>query len=133
MMSDPATETVLDAMTAINRTWLERRPQELASRFHPDITIVFPGFQGRTRGRDAAVAGFVEFCAAAEVLEYREVDPQAEVVGDTAVVSVRYEMLYTLGGTRYQAAGRDLWVFARHGEDWLAVWRTMLETTEQAV
>jgi hypothetical protein len=35
-------------------------------------------------------------------------------------------------GARYRATGRDLWVFERHGDSCLAVWRTMLDMQENA-
>lgn len=41
-------------------------------------------------------------------------------------------MLYEWLGTRYRATGRDLWVFEEQDGEWLAVWRTMLDTEEIA-
>ena len=125
-------ETVSSAMQRINRAWLEKRPEDLAPLFHPEITFVLPGLAGRVQGREALVAGFVDFCGNATVHEYREADFAADVIGDIAVVSFRYEMVYERSGERYRASGRDLWVFRREGEGWIAVWRTMLDTAEQA-
>jgi uncharacterized protein (TIGR02246 family) len=121
------------AMERINRAWLERRPADLAPLLHPDMTMVFPGFGGRAEGRDANVAGFVDFCTHAVVHEYHERDRQIDVAGDTAVVSFAYEMVYERGGARSRATGRDLWVFARQEGVWLAVWRTMLDLAENPV
>jgi hypothetical protein len=55
---------VLAAMARINRTWLERRPQDLSPLLHSDITLVLPDFAGRAKGRDAIVTGFADFCEA---------------------------------------------------------------------
>ena len=99
--------------------------------FHPNITFVFPGFAGRVRGREAMVAGFADFCTNANVHEYREADHQADVIDDTAVVSFTYEMVYERSGTRNRVSGRDVWVFARQGSGWIAVWHTMLDLAEQ--
>jgi hypothetical protein len=119
------------AMQRINRTWLEGRPEDLAPMLHPEITMVIPGFSGRVRGRDAIVAGFVDFCGNATIHEYREADHQTDVIGDTAVTTFTYEMVYERAGQRSRASGRDLWVFAREGGEWIAVWRTMLDLAEQ--
>jgi ketosteroid isomerase-like protein len=120
-------------MERINRSWLEGRPEDLVPLLHPDMTLVFPGFAGRAQGRDAIVAGFVDFCGSATVHQYREADHQADVVGDAAVASFTYEMLYERSGKKSRATGRDLWVFTRQGDHWLAIWRTMLDLSEQPV
>ena len=124
-------ETVSSAMQRINRAWLEKRPLDLAALFHADITFVLPGFAGRLHGREALVAGFVDFCRNATVHEYREADQAVDTIGDTAVASFRYQMVYERSGKRYRATGRDLWVFAREGDGWIAVWRAMLDVAEQ--
>jgi hypothetical protein len=131
-MSDSTDRTsIVAAMDGINCAWLDRRPADIGPRLHPDVTMVFPGFGGRTTGRDALVAGFADFCMNASVHEYREGDRHVDVAGDTAVVSFPYEMVYERDAAKYRCAGRDLWVFARSGGEWLAVWRTMLDLTEQ--
>jgi hypothetical protein len=40
-------------------------------------------------------------------------------------------MVYERSGGRYRSTGRDFWIFARQGDAWLAVWRTMLDLAEQ--
>jgi hypothetical protein len=40
-------------------------------------------------------------------------------------------MVYERSGQRNRATDRDLWVFARDGGRWLAVWRAMLNIEEQ--
>ena len=92
--------------------------------------MVVPGFGGRIVGRAAFLAGFQDFVEQAVLQEYREDEPLLDVVGEVAVVSYRYEMLYTRSGERWRATGRDMWVFARRDEGWIAVWRTMLDSAE---
>jgi uncharacterized protein (TIGR02246 family) len=131
-MTDPtAHDSVTASMDAINRAWLDRRPEDLAPFFHPDLTMVFPGFEGRAQGREAVIAGFVDFCNHATVHEYSEKDFRVDLVGDTAIASYLYEMVYERSGERYRAAGRDLWVLTRQAGGWLAVWRTMLDLCER--
>jgi ketosteroid isomerase-like protein len=130
-MSDPSERNaVADAVQRINRTWLEGRPNDMAPFLHPEIVMVLPDFNGHVAGRDSFIAGFVEFCAGAEMEEYGESDLQVDVTGDTAVASYLFDMIYERSGARYQAKGRDLWVFGRHDGTWLAVWRTILDMTE---
>jgi uncharacterized protein (TIGR02246 family) len=131
-MADQSTRTEVAAvLQRINRAWLDRRPADLLPLFHPALTMVFPGFSGRAEGREVIVAGFTDFCTHATVHEYRERDHQIDVMGDTAVASFAYEMVYERSEKRSRATGRDLWVFGRHEGVWLAVWRTMLDLAEQ--
>jgi uncharacterized protein (TIGR02246 family) len=131
MQSQTMREAVSAAMQRINRTWIEGRPDELVPLLHPDMTFVFPGFAGRVEGREPIVAGFADFCRNATIHEYSEANHQADVIGDTAVVSLTYQMVYERSGQRSRATGRDLWVFVRQGGEWIAVWRTMLDLAEQ--
>jgi ketosteroid isomerase-like protein len=122
---------VLDAIQRINRTWLEGRPGDLAPLLHPSVIMVLPGFSGRIAGRDAFVAGFVDFCNSAELHEYGESELEVDITGDTAVASFAFDMVYKRSGTSYRATGRDVWVFARQEDSWLATWRAMLELAER--
>jgi ketosteroid isomerase-like protein len=126
-------DAALDAMQRINRTWLEGRPRDLAPLLHPAVVMVLPGFSGRAEGRDALVAGFIDFCDHAELYEYEESGHQIDVTGDTAVVSYAFDMVYERDGARYQSTGHDVWVFTRQGGAWLAVWRALPDLAERPV
>jgi hypothetical protein len=126
-------EAVAAAMRRINRAWIDRRTEDLVALFHPDIAMAFPGFGGRAAGREEIIGGFADFCEHATVHEFRESDLQVDVAGGVGVVSFVYEMVYERDATHYRAIGRDLWVFSRQGDEWLAVWRAMIDVAEQAV
>lgn len=53
-----------------------------------------------------------------------------DVVGDTAMISFLFAMVYERNSRRYRATGRDFWIFHREGAAWLAVWRTMFDLGE---
>jgi hypothetical protein len=40
-------------------------------------------------------------------------------------------MHYSRGGEGFHATGRDLWVFTRRNNHWVAVWQTMFNMAEQ--
>jgi uncharacterized protein (TIGR02246 family) len=122
---------VAAALGRINRAWRDHQLADLTSLFHPDITMAFPQFTGRAEGRDAIVAGFEDFCAHATVREYQEAGHQIDVAGDTVVATYTYAMIYERDGQRSHESGRDLWVFARQAETWVATWRTMLDLAER--
>jgi hypothetical protein len=121
---------VLWTLQAINQAWRSGQPSAMTDFLHPDITMAFPGFAGALAGRDALISSFTEFCSNARVLEYEESDHQIQIVGDTAVATFRFRMVYERTKYREQSKGRDLWVFQRNADKWLAVWRTMLDLDE---
>jgi ketosteroid isomerase-like protein len=132
MIDQSDREDAAAAMRQINDAWQSGRVSDLAALVHPEIVMVFPGFAGRIQGRDTFLAGFSDFCQNAKTIEFRAHDQQVDVVGDTAVITYRYEMVYERAGDRYRSTGRDLWVFQKQGSAWIAVWRTMLDMEENA-
>lgn len=132
MIDEPESRGVADAMRAINQAWLAGRADDIAPAIHPEIVMVFPGFSGEMRGREPFLAGFRDFVENATVEDYHEQDQQIAVVGNTAVVTFTYQMLYARAGARYRVTGRDLWVFQKQGPQWIAVWRTMMDLDERA-
>ena len=93
--------------------------------------MAYPGFKGSICGRDAIIAGFTEFCENARVIEYAESDENIDVIGDSAVATFRFKMLYERATYREDSAGRDLWVFHKQDGRWVAVWRTLLDVIEE--
>jgi ketosteroid isomerase-like protein len=125
------TTEVHAVLASINAAWREGHPLSMLDHLHPEITMAFPGFKGAIRGRDAFVASYVEFCANARVIEYEESDESIDVIGDCAIATFRFRMLYERATYREDSAGRDLWVFRKQGDQWIAVWRTMMELAEE--
>src|SRR5262249_39711260 len=111
MAGDSTHEAAAAAMRQINQAWLTGQIEDPAPLVHRDIVMVLPGFAGRVQGRDQFLAGFSDFCQNAKVFEFREHDQQVDVAGETAVVTVRWEMVYERSGARYRCGGRDIWVF----------------------
>ena len=132
MVDESTREEAATAMRRINQAWLDGRVQDHEPLVHPEMIMVLPGFTGSRQGRDGFLAGFHEFLRSAIIHEFREHDHQVDVAGDTAVVAFRYDMVYERSGKRYRSTGRDLWVFQRQGGAWIAVWRTMLDTSPNA-
>jgi uncharacterized protein (TIGR02246 family) len=120
-------------LSAINRAWRSGQPQSMAEHLDPEMTMVLLGFNGVVSGRSAFLAGFDEFCKNARVLEYLESDELIQVIGDCAFDSYRFDVLYERARYRERSRGRDLWVFKRAGDRWIAVWRTMFDLEEYRV
>ena len=123
-------DDVLAVLDAIERAWLEGRPRQVEPHLDPDVVMVLPGFSGRVRGSDAFTAGFVEFCEAANIVDYERGDTDVDLAGATAIVSYLFAMTYERGGSNWCSTGRDVWVFTRTAEGWRATWRLMLDLAE---
>jgi hypothetical protein len=121
---------VRDTLDRINSLWLQGRAADLAPLIHDDVVMVFPGFTGRAQGQGEFLAGFDEFCRNATVRDFQVSDRQIDVIGSVAVATFAFEMVYERDGQAYRSTGRDQWVFQEEEEAWRAVWRTMLEITE---
>lgn len=126
------TAEVAAVLSQINRAWLEGTPDAIGDHVADDVVMVFPAFKGSAKGREAFVGGFRGFLASARIVSHSETEFHIDVVGNTAVASFGFEMVYERGGSNTRSAGRDLWVFEHRAGRWVAVWRTMIDVVEEA-
>jgi hypothetical protein len=130
MNTHESREAALQRLLRINRIWLDGEVEALAPLVDANVVMVFPRFTGRVQGREEFLAGFRDFCANARVHEFHDHGYETDVIGDTAVITFQYEMIYERSAERYRATGRDLWVLQDRDGNWVAVWRAMLELHE---
>ena len=124
-------DAALQALVRINRIWLDGDVEALTAIVDANIVMVLPGFAARIRGCDEFLAGFRDFCANAQVHDFHDHSYETDLIGDTAVITFQYDMIYERSGERYQATGRDLWVLADRKSNWIAVWRALLDLQER--
>ncbi len=125
--------TLHSILAAITRAWRTRNPDAMTEYLHPDIIMALPGFQGNVTGRAALIDSFKEFCENAGVIEYEEHDESIDVVGNVAIASFRFMMVYERAAYREKSTGRDIWVFEDRAGRWVGVWRTMTELHEERI
>src|SRR5688572_10312102 len=101
MDEDTESADIRTLLRRINRAWVHGPLDDLEACFHEDMVIVSPGFKDRTEGRAACVASYKEFIESATVHEYHESEPEVHIVGDTAVATYRYEIVYTMDTTDF--------------------------------
>ena len=126
-------QEIQELVEQLNNTWVSGSPEQLASFFREDITMVHPDFIQRTEGRDACIASYVDFCTQAKVNDFKMGETSIDVFGKTAVATYSYEISYEMGGEQFKDTGRDLFLFIRENDRWQAVWRTMIIPQEQKV
>jgi ketosteroid isomerase-like protein len=125
--SEQQVRAVLDR---INTAWLNEEPDRIAEALAPCFderaVIVGPGFVPMAQGKQASIESYVDFKRQVTVHSCTFTEPVIHVAGESAVVINEWQIDYTLSGSRYQESGRDLFVFSRVEDRWLAVWRAML-------
>ncbi len=126
-------EEILQLVQRMNDAWTKGGSAELAPFFREDIVMVHPDFTQRTEGREACAATYDDFCKQAAILDFKISNPGIEVFGNTAIATYSYEIAYEMGGERFNDTGRDIFVFVRENDRWLAVWRTMIIPQPESV
>jgi len=123
-------ELVRALVGRINDAWLKGRPEDIPASldgcFHERMTIRGPDFQNMANGKEACIRSYADFLKQASVRDCTLSDPDIQVVGDTAVAVYAWNMTYELSDQEYRETGRDVFVFTRDGDRWLAVWRVLL-------
>ncbi len=111
---------------AINDAWLAGRFDELRHYFHPDVVLAQPGFAQRMVGREALIDSYRDFTREAKINAFTPGEVHIDAAGDSAVITMPWEMDYEIGGQRYGERGWDLLVFGRREGRWVVVWRTVV-------
>jgi uncharacterized protein (TIGR02246 family) len=111
------------AVVAANEAWRSGRPEDVASLFHRDVVMESPDGVVLCRGRQAMVASFLAYTRSVATVHFRETDHAVHVVGDTAIVSYGFEVIYEVEGKRHDEIGRERLVFVFDGGRWSAIWR----------
>lgn len=131
-MDDDERASLLELIHEANRAWVGQRPTEVSRLFHPDVVMASPRGGAMMRGRDEVVASFVAYCERAVTHDFRELDHEVHVFGDTAVVSYAFSIAYELGTERHDERGREVLVFNRREGSWKVVWRMQIPGTAES-
>lgn len=119
--SDDIRRDVWTTLRKLNDCWTKSDGKDLVHYFHPNMVALTPSDRLRREGRDACVAGWVGFAAQARIHHWREIDPQIQLYGDTAIVSYYFDMSCDIGGQTLHLTGRDLFTFVKENGRWWAV------------
>ena len=113
-------------MAAMDRCWIERRPDDLADYIADDVVMVAPGGQNRFEGLAAAIDSYRAFMDHARVERYATSGHVVTIRGDSAVVEYDWEMGWESDGASFDATGREILVLASRDGHWRVIWRTQI-------
>jgi len=117
--------TPLEVVEGINTAWTAGRAGEIGQWFDPQAVIVGPHFERAASGREACVAGYVDFSAHAEIDSFEVLNKHVDVIGDTAIVSYGFRMVYRMRGAIREDRGTDIFVLRNSESGWRVVWRML--------
>ncbi len=82
---------------------------------------IVPTTPGRLEGKEAYVAGWRDFAAAAKILEWKETGHRVQVYasGACAVVTYLFSITFETGGQARAMKGRDMFFLVKEGGRWL--------------
>lgn len=119
-----------NTLKAINNTWLYGQPEEMKTYLHPEIAMKLQDSDGEIFGYEKLIASFIKFCKSARILEYSGYDEHIDIIGNCAIISFKFEMIYERLDSRYKSAGHDLWIFEKQANNWVAIWRSLKDLNE---
>ncbi len=112
---------VWNTLRELNDAWTKGDGSRLVNYFHKDMVAITATAPKRLVGRDACVAGWMEFAKAARVNYWKEIDPKITLFGNTAIVTYYFDMSFEMGGQTTKMMGRDMLVFIKENGKWWAV------------
>lgn len=130
-MNRDAHDEVWEAVTSINRAWLDGNTEGLRQLFHEHVVIApIPDCQ-RVRGIEACIASYQDFLSRSTIHHFVESRPSIDVFGNTAITSYSFEITWESSGQTYHEEGQEVLVLVRQGPSWLVVWRTVISVPQQ--
>ena len=121
LFDDPMKREVWETVCRLNDCWTKGDARDLVNFFHRDMVAITPTDRSRREGREACVAGWAGFAAAAQIHHFHPADPRIQLYGETAVVTYYYDMSFEMGGPTIAASGRDMMVLVKEAGRWWVV------------
>jgi ketosteroid isomerase-like protein len=120
------TDDLIAFVNEVDRCWMERRFDDLASYIAEDVVMVAPGGRHRLKGLKASVDSYREFMSRCQVTRFDTSDHRLTEHGATAVIEYDWDMAWSDQGSDHTARGQEILVLARSALGWRVVWRTQL-------
>ena len=124
---------VMNVIKNINSAWLEGKIEDLRKYLHSDIITISPDFKTRLPGIDKVLKSYRDYCGNSKNYSFRESDFHVEIFDKTAVADYEYHIIYEINNKKYDGTGREIWTFSRVNNNWLAVWRLLVNVVDKEV
>ncbi len=124
-MDDAAlTREIITTIRKMNRAWTGSwNEEEFRSYIHTGAVAIVPSAPGRLEGKEAYVAGWRDFAAAAKIQSWSERDHHVQIFasGKCAVATYLFTIRFETGGQVQAIEGRDMFFLVKEKGRWLVV------------
>lgn len=125
----PSTKAVLDAeaqkIIGIERAaWdalKNKQPERLNDYYTDDASLFDDSLAYRVQGKSEILRGLQSWMDSTELRSYQILEPQAQVLGDTAVLTYYFNLSAVRAGKEFSQAGKVTLVLVRQGGEWRAL------------
>jgi ketosteroid isomerase-like protein len=117
-------QEVWDTVQEMNRCWTSDEDNDLDGLneyFHETMVAITPSDKHRIEGKSACVAGWQDFARKSKIHSWKELDPDVQAYGNTAVVTYYYDMSFDMGGQTINTWGRDMMTLIKENGKWWLV------------
>jgi len=115
---------ILSTLKDLNESWTIRSDVgELEKYFHDNIVVFEPGRRELRNGKKECIEGWKSFIEKFRINYWKESDHLVQIYneGRMAVVTYYWEISTEDNGKNFISKGRDMFVFVKENEKWLAV------------
>jgi hypothetical protein len=117
---------LITAVETLNRTWLERRFDDLPALFDENAIMRGPRLVEIGRGRHVIAASYAQFMAQSEVTDFSAGNYAADAWGECAAVTYDWTITYNQGGQAHTDSGQELLLFVQRDGAWVVTLRLLL-------
>jgi len=113
-------------MEEINHIWLMEDPERLRAFIHKDIVVLTQDFKEQGIGIDAFINSYREFRKISKIKDFKVNNSRVDLFSNFAIVSYNFEIEYEINNEKNKNSGRDMFIFTKEVDSWLAIWRMLL-------
>ena len=110
-------------LSHLNHCWPTATPARLADFYHPDVVLLPPDLGAPIIGRAAVVESYAEFLRTARLVSFEVEKLETFAYSQTCMAHLNFDIVYDLGGDRYQDKGLEIYTIIEQAERLEIVWR----------
>ena len=99
----------------------ESRTEAFSGYFAKDVSLFEDGQAYRTRGKAEAMRAVQAFLDGGEIHSWQMLDPQVQVIGETAVLTYYFSQSGSAHGRDFHLSGKESVIFVKENGDWRVV------------
>ncbi len=118
-------DAIRNLISALNDAWQQEDWTAVEGCYHKDVVLMPPDAGTPILGRDAVLETYRDFCQAARLERFHQLELEVFSFERTHIAHMRFEVDYELDGERYRDEGLEIYVLAPAGDGAapVVIWR----------